>query len=136
MAGKTSRNKGQRGEREVIAILQPIVNRVYADYNIVAPVLQRNLMQTMEGGCDIIGLDDFAIEVKRCETFCIPSWWRQTLKQTKKDQIPVLFYRKNWSGWRVKHKTGDMIFDTGTLKIFLEWFEGYLRTELKSKICN
>ena len=52
--GKASRQKGQRGEREVCQILAEHLGGEF----------KRNLMQTQEGGFDILGLDEYAIEVK------------------------------------------------------------------------
>lgn len=101
MGGKMSRDKGQRGEREVYHILQPIVNEVYAEHGEVPPLLQRNQNQSRSGGYDIVGLDWLALEVKRQETLEINAWWKQTLRQCRDDQEPVLMYRQNNKKWLV-----------------------------------
>jgi hypothetical protein len=82
-----ARNKGQRGEREVIAVLQPIVNRVYLKYSFEPPLLKRNLLQTREGGFDIMGLEWMALEVKYQEHENVNGWWRQTCKQAGTDLV-------------------------------------------------
>lgn len=132
MAGRTSRNKGQSGEREFIQILQERVGELQVKFH-------RNLMQTADGGADVAmtldGVDvlcPFAIEVKRQETLNIETWWRQTLSQTKKNQLPVLAYRqarKNWLVIILAHLDPDD--DTATRvqltqEDFLIWFERQL----------
>lgn len=102
MGGKMSRDKGQRGERQVIKLLKPIVDRVYLAYGIDPPLLQRNLLQSDRGGFDVYGLDWMALEVKWQETYAVPMWWRQTLDQCGEGQIPVLFYRRSRVPWSVR----------------------------------
>src|SRR6476620_2386756 len=58
------RNKGQRGEREVVGLLQAIVDKVRRERNLLPIVIQRNQMQSHSGGEDLAGLDGFAVEVK------------------------------------------------------------------------
>ena len=53
---------------------------------------KRNLMQTAEGGYDIIGVEPFAIEVKNHKKLNINAWWKQTVAQATGDLIPVLIY--------------------------------------------
>lgn len=102
MGGKMSRNKGQRGEREVAALLQPVVDKVYKAHGMEAVKMKRNLMQTQDGGYDLVGVDWLALEVKFQETFNITGWWKQTLEQTKPDQVSVLIYRRSRIPWRVR----------------------------------
>jgi hypothetical protein len=95
------RTKGQSGEREVIKILQPVVIEVYEQFGLIPPDLERNLMQSMKGGHDIIGLDWMALEVKRQETLSISNWWDQAKTQSKIGQEPILIYRQSHRLWRV-----------------------------------
>ena len=74
MAGLMSRNKGKRGEREVVKLLQPVVNEVYESLGLEPPLLERNLMQSHKGGCDLAGLDWLALEVKYQEQQQMTSW--------------------------------------------------------------
>lgn len=100
MAGKMSRNKGARGEREAIALLATWLMEVTPDR---CPELKRNLMQSREGGHDLVGLDWLAIEVKRHETLQISGWWRQTVDQAQKQNaLPFLMYRQNRTAWRFR----------------------------------
>ena len=106
MSGNMARNKGQRGEREVIALLQPVIDKAYGEAGMEAPVLKRNLMQTQDGGFDIVGLNWMALEVKYQEAENLTAWWAQATRQAMvkgtlvKD--PVLIWRKNGAKWRVK----------------------------------
>ena len=88
--GRASRQKGQRGEREICHLLAEQLGGEY----------KRNLMQTQEGGYDVLGLDGYAIEVKFQEKLQIEKWWKQTVEQAD-DKIPVLFFRKSHECWRV-----------------------------------
>lgn len=102
-----SRDKGGRGEREIIALLQPIVDRVYQAAGKQPPKLQRNSMQVNGlGGCDVVGLDWLAIEVKRCETLLLDQWWQQCISQAQRGAMPVLCYRQSHCDWRVRLYAG------------------------------
>jgi hypothetical protein len=100
-----ARSKGQRGEREIIDLLQPHINEV-SNYNKVEPpFLQRNQMQTHQGGYDIVGLPGYAFEVKRVESeqpAKVAGWWKQAVSQAKNNEVPVLFYRTNKKPWKVR----------------------------------
>lgn len=133
------RAKGQRGEREVVKIIQDVVDRVRAAHKSEPIVIQRNALQAHLGGCDIHGLDGFAIEVKMQEVENIPGWWKQTVSQAAKlsipnkvPHVPILFYRRNGRPWSVKWRAyvqtprdRDLIeLDVeAELSDFVEWFE-------------
>ena len=89
---RASRNKGIRGEREFIKALKAKLGDDLA--------IKRNLEQWSSGGYDIIGLDDFAFEVKRCETLEISKWWKQTVAQAG-NKNPVLAFRQSRKPWRI-----------------------------------
>ena len=92
MGGKASRDKGQRGEREVCKILGEALG----------VSLTRNLEQTRDGGCDIIVNKHWFIEVKFQEKYQLDVWWEQAVRQAKdKGKHPVLFFRKSREDWRV-----------------------------------
>jgi hypothetical protein len=94
-----SQQKGKRGEREVCKMLQPIVDKVYLERGLDIPKLERNLMQSMKGGHDIVGLDWMALEVKHCEVLSLNSWWEQARRQAAKRKVPILLYRKTRCAW-------------------------------------
>ena len=133
MAGKMSRNKGQRGEREVIKLLQPIVDRSFQRFKLEPPCLQRNLLQAHTGGHDVFGLDWLALEVKYQETVNLSPWWQQTLRQSGSDKVPVLIWRKSRMPWRVRmygHVDEVKTVVDIDLPPFLEWMETRLCTIL------
>jgi len=98
-----SRSKGQRGEREVRDILQKIIDDVAKELKMEwAPEIKRNLMQSMEGGHDLVGVPGLAVEVKYQENTQIDKWWKQTLAQAERENgIPVLIFRKSHAKWQV-----------------------------------
>jgi len=102
MSGSFARDKGQRGEREVCKLLQPVVNETFCDVGLEPPVLERNLVQTRSGGFDISGLDWIALEVKRHETTQISQWWVQCKQQAGDTRIPVLLWRRNNEKWKCR----------------------------------
>lgn len=175
--GAMARSKGQRGEREVAALLQAVVNEVYqaAGHHVLTeaereawrscgkaaslaattiPQIQRNTIQSDRGGFDLVGLDWLAIEVKRCETLQVESWWAQCKRQAgpiltmltppalvgyRKE--PVLMYRQNHGQWHVR-MLGDILVPKAsrhvrcavdiTLQAFLTYFRTRLRAELEA----
>lgn len=150
MSGKSSRSKGQRGEREVCKLLQPIMDKVtapYARYFEHLPRAARNLDQTRDGGHDIAGLPFLALEVKRCETVQLNKWWNQAVKQAKGGRIPVLLWRQSRKPWRCRmwatletsgrYKSKDKLTDAIEcvadieLDAFLLWFEEMFREHIK-----
>jgi hypothetical protein len=128
-----SRAKGQRGEREIVRLLQCIVDKVLAGYRLPPILIERNQLQTNQGGHDLAGLPEFAIEVKFCETELLTQWWEQTLVQAAKHGgIPILLYRASRKPWRAKirafvnsPKERDQIEADIELSIedFTSWFE-------------
>ncbi len=128
-----SRSKGQRGEREVIGLLQDIVDSVRLSLQLPAILLQRNTLQSHVGGHDITGLAGFSVEVKFQEMEYSADWWRQCLKQAAKDRsVPILIYRRVRQPWRVKfrafvatpHDVDQVELDVTTdFADFADWFE-------------
>ena len=88
---RASRQKGQRGEREVCKLLAEKLGGEY----------KRNLMQTQDGGYDVLGLHGYAIEVKFQEKLQIEKWWEQTVEQAPIERLPVLFFRRSREPWRI-----------------------------------
>lgn len=88
----SQRRKGAAGEREFLKALGAELGEL----------LTRNLQQTREGGADCLCVKGWAIEVKRQEALCRPTWWRQAVKQAEKAGAqPMLAYRRNREPWRV-----------------------------------
>ena len=86
------RRKGADGERELARLL-----REHLGADVV-----RNLMQSRQGGADLLGLDGWAVEVKRAARPRLAEWWLQTCRQAEATgQRPALFYRLDRQPWRV-----------------------------------
>ena len=79
--GKMQRTKGATYEREIVHTL---VERGY--------IAARNLMQTRDGGADII-LQDFIIECKRRASIAIYDWLDQATLAAKGRKRPVVVAR-------------------------------------------
>jgi hypothetical protein len=129
------RNKGARGEREIITILQRTVDSVLGD---AAFTLKRNLEQTRDGGADIAGAsavyDIVSFEIKRQERLLLNTWWKQTLKQARNsERLPVLIYKQSRGKWTVvmlghAYRNKKVIKITITLDDFLDWYKQKLTT--------
>lgn len=128
-----SRSKGQRGEREVRDILQKVMDEVGREMNLpFVPEVKRNLMQSMEGGHDLVGIPGLAVEVKFQENTQVEKWWGQTVNQAERDGgIPVLIHRKKNAKWRTRmwaQLEGPFRINADfTLDEFLTWFECHLK---------
>jgi hypothetical protein len=130
------RRKGIRGEREVIVMLQPVVNHVYEGFGLVPPVLQRNTLQNEAGGSDIAGLPWLALEVKNCATLRVADWWVQTLRQCGQHQTPALVYKFK-ARWAVMcyatvHAGPHQLSVPAVVEwsVWLQWFRARLTQEL------
>ena len=61
----------------------------------------RNLVQSREGGADLLGVPGWAVEVKRAARARLSEWWLQTCQQAESTgQKPALFYRLDRQPWR------------------------------------
>lgn len=88
--GRRSRQKGQRGERELFALLSPFFGQK----------LQRRVNSTRDGGCDQLAIPGWAVEVKRAESYS-SAYWAQAVAQARAEQRkPVLFWRKSRMPWQ------------------------------------
>lgn len=140
MGGKSSQNKGKRGEREVIGLLQPVVTQVYAQFGYEGddiPQLQRNTLQSDRGGCDVHGLDWMALEIKRDESMSLSAMWAQAVRQAGMKKHPILFYRRNNMPWKVRtigllgtNSAGVTVAVDVSVEDFLKWFRVKLVWEL------
>lgn len=106
-----SRSKGQRGERAVIDWLQPIVSSVCLQFAYPELTLQRNTLQSDQGGSDITGLPGFAIEVKNTaknNDGDLERFFAQALEQATRfgtpenPLVPVLVYKRPHLPLRVR----------------------------------
>jgi hypothetical protein len=145
MGGKFSRNKGQRGEREIIKLIQPIVDRICGEVGVETCLLERNLLQAHKGGADVFGLDWLSLEVKFQEKENVEQWWGQCVKQAKKGQEPILFFRKTYAReWKVK-MFGYLLVEEGAKircpvviseRAALVYLESRIRKELQGLVAG
>lgn len=125
-----SRNKGKAGEREIIDLWQPLLDRITHEAEHEPILLQRNTLQSDRGGADITGLPWIAVEIKRCQQIALPAWWRQACGQAKNGQLIVLAFRINHCPWMfcagspTLHKIMDQ-------ELFMRWFEKRIRLRLQ-----
>lgn len=141
MGGRSSRVKGASGEREVIKIMQEIVDEVYAQMGRTAPRLERrqvSLGRFVRKGADIDGLPWASIEVKRQEDLRgLEGWWRQCTGACREGQIPILIWRVNNGKWTVRFKPYLAIAKVrirATVTVDIDTFLVYFRERLKYEI--
>ncbi len=125
------RRKGAVAERELARLLlEHLGVRV-----------ERNLNQFREGGCDLIGLAEVALEVKRhadARSADIREWWAQTAMQAELVfMLPALAFRLDRQDWRflvpISLFFESMPFDPGfewTAEISLDAFCLVMRERL------
>lgn len=137
MPGNKIRNKGINGEREIILMLQIIVDNEYFNYpNLMAPKLERNQNQSVSGGYDLVGLNWVGIEVKRCEKIEIKKWFNQVTKACKKKEVPIILFRQNFKHWRVIGKSHENKPVEILLANFLDWFRLRIRNQIFREMEN
>lgn len=111
-----SRAKGHNFEREIGSLLR---EELGVD-------IQRNLVQSRNGGVDLIGLDGWAIECKRSKKYS-PSWWKQAAEQAvKAEALPVLIYKLDYQPIVIEMRGSDLIpeLSNDTFRVsmpFLAW---------------
>jgi Holliday junction resolvase len=95
--GRMQRNKGGRGEREVV---------------LLAEAHGFTGLRTRSGGGqvrgDIAGIPGLALEVKRQEKLAIPEWMRQAQANCGPD-IPAVAHRRNNEQWNVTLPLDDLL---------------------------
>lgn len=87
--GKSSRAKGQMGERQIARELCDLLGLDI-----------RRRVRNHAGESDLTGMDGWSIEVKHCSKLLLRAWWEQTIGQAKPGEIPVLFFRLPRKEWR------------------------------------
>jgi Holliday junction resolvase len=95
MTGARSRNKGKRGELEIVHLLRDNLgidcNR---NYKQVAQAQHGDIEQLVAG---------YLLEVKNCAKTELKAWWQQTVQAaTKRGAVPCLVYKVPRKGWRFR----------------------------------
>lgn len=103
-----SRTKGANGERELALKLK--------EYGYDCRRGQQYC--GANGDADVVGLPGIHIECKRVERLNIEDAMMQALKDSKLDEYPAVFHRKNNCKWLVTMRLDDWI------EIYKEWEAG------------
>lgn len=95
MTGAKSRDKGKRGELEVVHLLRDnlgiICNRNY-----------KQVAQAQHGDIEQL-VGPYLIEIKNCAALNLKPWWQQTLQAAdKRNAVPCLAYKLPRKGWRFR----------------------------------
>ena len=86
-----SRAKGKRGELELVHTLN--------GYGFVTRRGQQ--FSGLNGDADIVGIDGLHIECKRVEQLNIDKALKQSERDAKWGEVPVVIHRKNGEDWKV-----------------------------------
>ena len=97
--GRSSRNKGANGERELANLLKDFYG------------FDVRRGQVFNGEPDLVGLDGIHVEVKRVERLNINDAMEQAREAAKKKQdgVPVVFHRRNRTRWMVTMDLQDWV---------------------------
>lgn len=123
MKGINGRAKGAAGEREFCRWLQKVLD--------LDETPTRNLEQTREGGADILGVEPFVFEIKRCEGLKKQDWWLQVkAASTGEDDVPVVAYRQNRQPWRFLISANYLGLEAGFLELEERYFIKWMKDQL------
>lgn len=90
MGGKTSRDKGKRGEREFAHVCK--------EHGYEAHRTAQHMGK--DGGePDVVGLPEVHLEIKRCETLSLYTAMKQAERDAKDGFMPVVAHRRNNLPW-------------------------------------
>ena len=90
--GKSSREKGKRGERELAVFLRK------SGFDGAARGVQ---YCGKNGAADVVGLHGFHIECKRVEKLNLEEAMRQSERDTQRGEIPIVCHRRDRERWKV-----------------------------------
>ena len=94
---KSQRDKGKRGELEVVHILN--------DYGF--PARRGDCFRHEDDVmCEML---PFHFEVKRQETIKLNDWWRQSESACGEDEIPTVVFRQNNQDWKLVIRLTDFL---------------------------
>lgn len=102
-----SKKKGAKGERELANILK--------DYGYQC---RRGRQYNGLEGEDVVGLDYIHIEVKRVQALNLDEAMEQAKRDSKDNQLPAVFHRKNNKKWKVTMELDDWI------QLYNEFYSG------------
>jgi len=94
-----SRQKGASGERELAKLL-----RTYG-----CDSRRGQQYSGANGDADVVGLEGFHIECKRVERLNISEAMKQSVKDHREGETPIVIHRKNREGWLVTMRLDDFM---------------------------
>lgn len=130
-----SRNKGKSGERQAALLFIGAMRQVEAycghsinDADSLSTKVERNLQQSIAGGCDLNGIPFYAVEVKRVEKPQLSQYWQQAVTQANTLKLkPLLVYKQARKDWRcmceLTHNSGNTIIGDVNLMDWLAQFQ-------------
>ena len=113
--GKSQREKGKRGERELAGRLR--------DHGYACRRGQQ--FCGASGDADVTGLPGIHIECKRVERLNLQEAMEQSKRDSRTGEMPCVFHRRDRSEWLVTMRLEDWI------QLFKEWEAGQQITEGK-----
>lgn len=99
--GSMQRRKGKTGELEVVNILK--------DRGLKA---QRTAPLQAAGGtldADVLGVEGFHLEIKRCERIEIDKWHAQAALASRPTDTPCVVWRRSRQPWRIAMPFDDFL---------------------------
>lgn len=112
-----SREKGKRGELELSHKLK--------EYGYDCRRGQQ--YSGADGSADVVGLPGIHIECKRVEKLNLYDAMAQSKRDTRKNELPAVFHRKNHCEWLVTMPLEEF------MKIYREWEAGIVSMTEKSE---
>lgn len=106
--GKSQREKGKRGERELAGILRENGYDCRRGQQYCGAA----------GDADVMGLSGIHIECKRVERLNIQEAMEQAVRDARNKEFPAVFHRRDRSEWLVTMRLDDWI------QLFKEWEAG------------
>lgn len=100
-----SREKGKAGEREFAALCR---ERGFEN-------ARRGQQFNGLDGQDVVGLDGIHIEVKRVERLNIDEAMKQSIRDSKEGEIPIVAHRRNREEWKITMRADDFF------KLYKAW---------------
>lgn len=98
MGNINSRTKGKIGELEL--------SKVFKKYGYL-DARRGQQYAGINGDADVVGLPKVHVECKRVEHLNIYSAMKQSIRDAKDDEIPIVFHRKNRQDWLVTMRLDD-----------------------------
>ena len=98
--GSSEREKGARGEREVVALLRRwgfACDRSPNSGGLFIPG-------------DVVGVEGFHIEVKRQERLRLPEWIEQAKRDAPPGAMPVVVFRRSRDVWHAALPLADVLY--------------------------